>query len=350
MRKGVIIEVQPRHWVVLTSDGEFVRVPRRNMALEVGEEVKLGVSVNTFSSFSSSIRKPWVAAVSAGVAAMLGMFFVLPQMSPSEHGDTQGFVYLDVNPSVAINLDKDENIIEVKPLNKSALKLLRNKTYKNKQVDDFVEQFLHEAKHSGFLHPKDQVVLSGYDDEQTSVKALHKIEAMIDEESKEEKLDLDVHTLKMPKEVKEKADQTGLSPAKYAVWRIANKEGKKLDVKDIEEMPITKLAKDIKPVSDFLNKPPSEEEWKEIIEEDEQQTEKEKAPAQEPDTDGDKSTDSAQDPASKDRDEQQKEESPGKKESDGTGSSTSSPVQEKETETGSIQDSNSKKSNSPAVE
>lgn len=342
------MEVQPRHWIVLTSDGEFVRVPRRNMALEVGEEVEWGVSVNIFSS---SIRKPWVAAVSAGVAAMLGMFFVLPQMSPSEHGNTQGFVYLDVNPSIAINLDADEKIIEVKPLNKSALRLLSNKKYKNKQVDDFVEQFLYEAKLRGYLHPKDQVVLSGYENEQTSVKALHKIGEVIDEESREEKLDLNIHTLKMPKEVKEKADQTGLSPAKYAVWRIANKEGKKLDVKEIEDMPITKLAQDIKPVSDFLNKPPSEEEWKEIIEEDEQQPDKEKAPAQEPDADGDKSTDSTQDPASADTDKQQNEDSTNKEEPAGTGSSTPSPDQGSDTEAGSTQDSNNtKKSNSSSVE
>lgn len=342
------MEVQPRHWIVLTSDGEFVRVSRRNMALEVGEEVELGVSVNTFSS---SVRKPWVAAVSAGVAAMLGIFFVLPQMSPSEYGDPQGFVYLDVNPSIAINLDDDENIIEVKPLNKSALRLLRNKKYKNKQVDDFVEQFLHDAKLSGYLHPKDQVVLSGYDNEQTSVKALHKIGKVIDEESKEERLDLNVHTLKMPKEVKEKADQTGLSPAKYAVWRIANKEGKNLDVKEIEDMPITELAKDIKPVSDFLNKQPSEEEWKEIIEEDEQQTDKEKAPAQKPDADGDKSTDSTQDPASADTDKKPKEDSTSKEEPDGTGSSTPAPDEGSDTEAGSAQDSNNtKKSNSSSAE
>lgn len=338
------MEVQPRHWIVLTSDGEFVRVPRRNMALEAGEEVDLHVS-----AFSSSIRKSWIAAVSAGVAAMIGMFFVLPQMSPSEHGDTQGFVYLDVNPSIAINLDDKENIIEVKPLNKSALKLLRNKTYRNKQVDDFVEQFLDEAKHNGYLHPKDQVVLSGYVDDRTSVKALHKIEELIDEESEEEKLDLNVHTLKLPGEVKEKADQTGLSPAKYAVWRIANKEGKILDVKEIEEMPITKLAQDIKPVSDFLNKPPSDEEWKKIIEEDEQLTDKEKAPAQEPDNDG--ATNSTQDPASEESNKQQKEESGTKEKPDGTGSSTPSSDQGSDKEAGSTQDSNNtKKSNSSAVE
>ncbi|MBA4602236.1 anti-sigma factor domain-containing protein [Thermoactinomyces mirandus] len=346
MRKGVIMEIKPRHWIVLTSDGEFVRVPRRNMALEVGEEVE----ISSVRSFSSSIKKPWVAAISVGVAVMVGTFFVLPQMSPPEDGDTQGFVYLDINPSIAINLDDDENIIEVKPLNKSALRLLRNRTYKNEQVDDFVEQFLDEAKHNGYLHPKDQVVLSGYDDERTSVKALHKIEKMIDKESEEEELDLNVHTLKMPKEVKEKADQTGLSPAKYAVWRIANKEGENLDVKEMEEMPITKLAQDIKPVSDFLNKPPSEEEWKEIIADDEQ-TDKGEAPAQKPVTDGDKSTDFTQDPASTKTNEQQKKESTSKEEPDGSGSSTPSTDQGSDNQTSSSQDSNNtKKSNSSTVE
>lgn len=296
MRKGVIMEVQPRHWILLTPDGEFVRVPRTNMALTVGEEVEFHMVEKSSSAWK---RKPWIAAISAGVAAMIGMFFVLPQMSPSKQVHAEGYIYLDVNPSVAIGMDKNKYITEVKPLNKSALKLIGNKTYKNKQVDDFVEHFLDEAKQQGFLHPKDQVVLSGYNDEKTSVKTLQEIENMIDEESKEEKLELHVHTLTMPKSVKKKADETGLSPAKYAVWMIANKEGKNLDVKEMEEIPITQLAEDIKPISDFLNRPPSEKEWESIIEEESQPktNDKDDAPAKKTDTNSnDSSSDSTQDP------------------------------------------------------
>lgn len=298
MRKGVIMEVRPRHWIVMTPDGEFVRVPRTNMELTVGEEVEFPLVVNRSSAWK---RKPWIAAISAGVAAMIGMFYVLPQFSPSKEAHAEGYIYLDVNPSIAIGMDKNKHITEVKPLNKSALKVLGGKSYKNEQVDEFVEHFLDEAKQQGFLHPKDQIVLSGYNDEETSVRTLQEIETMIDEESKEEKLELLVHTLTMPKSVKKKADETGLSPAKYAVWMIANKEGKNLDVKEMEEIPITQLAEDIKPVSDILNRPPSEEEWESIIKDENQPKtdHKDDAPAKQPDkTSNDSSSGSTRDPAS----------------------------------------------------
>jgi hypothetical protein len=69
----------------------------------------------------------------------------------------------------------------------------------------------------------------------------------------------------MPKKVQSKAVKTGLSPAKYAAWVLAKKEGKEMPVEKIEDTPLDDLANDIKPVSDLLEKNMSTTEWDQII-------------------------------------------------------------------------------------
>ncbi|MBH8598591.1 MULTISPECIES: anti-sigma factor domain-containing protein [unclassified Thermoactinomyces] len=258
MRKGIIMEVQAKHWIILTTDGEFVKVPKTNDLSQVGEEI----SVQT-SPVRKQKRAAWIAAISAAAAAMLGTFFILSSAAPDK-AYAQTYVYLDVNPSVAIALNKDRKVVKVEPLNKSAEKLLKQADFHGESVDDFAVQFLEAARRNGYLHNQDQVVLSGIKEEKESVSTINSLKKVISEESEDRHLGLHVHTLAMPKKVQTKAAKKGLSPAKYAVWVLAKKEGKELPLEEVNDTPIEALANDIKPVSELLKKP-SATDWNSII-------------------------------------------------------------------------------------
>ncbi|MGA9175482.1 MAG: anti-sigma factor domain-containing protein [Thermoactinomyces sp.] len=258
MQKGVIMEVQGKHWIILTADGNFIKVPKTNDFSGVGEEITVQPT-----PVRKRKRNAWIAAVSAAAAAMLGTFFILSSAAP-EKAYAETYVYLDVNPSVAIALNQDRKVVKVQPLNKSAEKLLKQSDFKGENVDDFAIQFLEAARKNGYLHKKDQVVLSGIKEEKESVSTINSLKQVISEESKNQHLDLYIHALAMPKQVQTKAAKTGLSPAKYAVWVLAKKEGKELPLEKINDTPIETLANDIKPVSELLKKP-SAADWNTII-------------------------------------------------------------------------------------
>jgi hypothetical protein len=262
MKRGLILEVKEKHWILLTPDGDFVKVPRTNLRAEVGEEV-----------FFQEERKgvygrKWLPALSAAVAAMLGVFFVYPQMQPNE-ARAETYIYLDVNSSIAIGLNEEQNVVRVKPLNESAQKLIQETDWQNEYVGDVVVELIKTAKDKGYVHQKDRVVLSGFE-ENKSKTALKELEQTIKEEIKKENLNVDVHTLTVPAEAKNKAERVGLTPAKYAAWLVAKKEGQELPVQTVEKASITKLAEDIQPVSKLLEQPPNKSEWEEIIQTDSQ--------------------------------------------------------------------------------
>ncbi|MBA4494913.1 anti-sigma factor domain-containing protein [Paenactinomyces guangxiensis] len=259
MNRGIIMEVQTQHWIVMTPDGEFVKVPRSNPSAQIGEEV-------TFQAKRTAPRRSWITAASVAVAAMLGFFFIFPQLSPNEaHAET--YIYLDVNPSVAIGLDSENRVVEVKPLNYSARKLLGRIDYKNATADEFVVDFLVQARSHGYLHKKDHLVLSGIQEEKNSVTAIKNLEKAIKKNRQvgENNLGLAVHTLSIPKKVSAKAAENGLSPTKYAVWLLAKKDGKDIPVEELGEKSITELANDLEPVTEMLEDPLSETEWDQMI-------------------------------------------------------------------------------------
>ncbi|TCS95976.1 anti-sigma factor domain-containing protein [Hazenella coriacea] len=258
MQKGIIMEIHDRHWIVLTSGGEFLQVPKTNQSSQIGEEV-------SFQVVRQSSRRTWISIASTAVAAMLGFFFFFPQLFVGQpHAET--YVYVDVNPSLAIGLDHEGEVVEVRPLNKSAGKLVNQiKDLNGQSADQAVVNILDEAKKQGMLKQKDRVVLTGIKEEKTSATTINKLQNVIVESSKKQNLDLSVNKLEMPEKVQSKAEETGLSPAKYAAWLVAKKEGQDISVKEIEEKSLTELAKDIKPVSDLLEKPLTEKEWDQII-------------------------------------------------------------------------------------
>ncbi len=258
MQKGIIMEIQARHFIVMTKDGEFVKIPKTNSAAQIGEEIR-------FETARTTKRQPWMLVASAAVAALLGMFFVFPQFFANQ-AHAQTYVYLDLNPSIAIGLDKDQHVVKIKPLNNSAKKLVSQIDWQDKKVDEVAVDLIDHAKKDGFLHKRDHVIISGIKEDKNSVKALNYLEKAIKKEARLNKnsLDLEVHTLVMPKQVEDKAEKTGLSPTKYAVWLLAKQEGQQIPVEELEEKSITELA-DMEPVTKLLQESLTEQEWNQII-------------------------------------------------------------------------------------
>lgn len=261
MRKGIIMEVQTKHWIILTSDGDFVKVPRTNLQKQLGDEIVFEEKKGFLKR-----RRSWLAIASGAVAAMLGIYFIIPAFSPKE-ANAETFIYVDVNPSIALGIDQNERVIQAKPLNKSGQKLLSKTNWQKESIDDVVMGLLDNARQEGYLQQKDQVILSGAIEAEKSRKTLSNLKTAIKEKSKKNHMELNVHTVTIPKEVQSQAEKTGLSPVKYTAWLMAKKEGKEISVEEIVEAPVNELVTDIKPVSEILDNTLSEQQWQQMISE-----------------------------------------------------------------------------------
>lgn len=257
MQRGIVIEKQAEHLVILTADGLFKKIPKQDSDVEIGEEV-------TYSIPQIPQKRNWKMYISGAVAAVLALFFLFPLFF-DEQAHAHTHVYIEIEPGVEMGLNEDLEVVQIRPLDPKAKALVGKLAWNKKPVKKVVVDYLEQAKTNGYLKKKDKVVLSAVNEKGSSATTLQSIETVIEKDPKVGKkaLDLEVFAFAMPKEIKSKADQTGLTPGKYGVWLLCKKEGKEIPVKQVAESPITDLTDNI----ERLKHPPTESEWKKIAEE-----------------------------------------------------------------------------------
>ena len=108
--QGVVMEIKENRCVVLKKDGTFAEIPNRNYT--VGQTVTLS---------RSAVRRSLSLAACLAVVCLAGAGHHL-YFTPAS------YIYLDINPSVRLDLNCFERVIDVVPLNEDAETLLADST------------------------------------------------------------------------------------------------------------------------------------------------------------------------------------------------------------------------------
>lgn len=164
---GTVLEVTGNKALVYTIDNEIISIKRKNAI--VGEQV----------TFQKSERTPWMGkprvktvilpllAVAAAVALMLFTFRDFLILSPA--GTPAGYVAVDINPSVQLDIDEACLVIGSHSYNEDGTTLLSSVDLTGKTVEEAVQLLIGSAQKLGFLKEGSKVVLvSGAAGESTS--------------------------------------------------------------------------------------------------------------------------------------------------------------------------------------
>lgn len=258
MQRGIVIDIQSKHLVVMTADGLFKKVPKQNKNVEIGDEI-------SFSAKEVPRRVNWKVYLSGAVAAVLALFFLFPFFF-NDPVHAHSHVYVEIKPGIEIGLNEKLEVVQVRPIDPEANVLLKDFDWNDKPVRKVVVDYLKQARKRGYLKKKDEVVLSAVNEKGSSTSTLNSIQTVINNDPNigKKSMDLQVFAFAMPKEIKQKAEKTGLTPGKYGVWLLSKKEGKEIPVEEIAKSPISDLTENID-----LNHPPTESEWIKIATEEE---------------------------------------------------------------------------------
>ena len=208
MKKGVILDVNSDHLIVMTKSGEFVKARKLNNSYSIGEEI-------SFQAYSSFLEKFKFPSFSLKVATTFALIFILffAQFSLFSHSnEVYAYMSIDINPSMELSINEDMEVIEIKPFNDEAIILLENiGDWKYKNVKEIMQQIVSLSEEKGYLVEGKVLIATTYlipEEKKRSV-----IEKTIKEVEKEEQLS--ITSLEVTIEEHEESEELNISAGKY---------------------------------------------------------------------------------------------------------------------------------------
>ena len=132
--RGIVMEIKGGRCVILKKDGTFAEIRNRNYT--VGQEV---------SASNPAIGKALSAAVCLVVICTAAFGYHLYYTPAS-------YVYMDINPSVRLDLNCFERVIDVVPLNEDAEVLLSNLTIRKGSAEECMNTIVSACQEQNYLN------------------------------------------------------------------------------------------------------------------------------------------------------------------------------------------------------
>lgn len=214
--KGIVVEVAARdHVIVMTSQGEFLRVPFSKPVC-VGQEIQYTIK-----------RPPFYFKWTVAAVLLLALVGSAGQIADIPGGTTPAFfVTLDINPSIELALNSGQRVVHAEGLNEEGRDLISKIDLVGATFKQAVESIEIQAESEGYLEPgKNEIVVTisqpGIDEyEQVRFNDPSGPDAGADQEIEaviKETLGTIYHVQmwRVPADAREKIRETGLTPAKY---------------------------------------------------------------------------------------------------------------------------------------
>lgn len=133
--KAIVISVSGRECTVMKNNGEFSRIKNNNYS--VGEEIALP------SPFALKLSLCAAAAFSLLLASLTVINFLI--------GTASGYVYIDINPSFRLDVNRFGKVISILPLNDEADEISSGLDFSGTDVEECIERIVQICELRGYV-------------------------------------------------------------------------------------------------------------------------------------------------------------------------------------------------------
>lgn len=227
IHKGIVVDIlkRERKVIVLMPDGDLQKV-RPHRLYEIGEEISFRQETETKRGLGWSRMIRYASAL--GVAILLimaGMFFPVWNTSPVK--DVYAEIFIESKSDVQVKLNKEQEVIEVIPLNKSGTRVASNLDPEGESVAEFIDDYFEEMKNEGYIGAEDKAIISVVSDDHIKSRddIFKNVKEAIDQSDFIKSSEIEVLTVSIPYQTAQKADQLGVTPGKFSIAMIADSVG-----------------------------------------------------------------------------------------------------------------------------
>lgn len=240
---GVILKLKKNRAVVMTEKLDFIELYRKPGMIR-GQKVY-------FTSFDLCNSSLWFlnykrlmkfASVTASVAAIFVMLFVGYRFlfSVNEYA----YVDIDINPSIEMTINKNDNVLKAEALNSDGQILLNSVKLKNMELFDAVSLLLNKSKEIGFIDSDNNKVIltTSVNSDKVSEFENEDISTMISSlKEVADKSGVESQVIEVSPEERKEAIETGLSMGKYYIYNKAKDEGINITIEEVKNSSVTTL-------------------------------------------------------------------------------------------------------------
>ena len=159
-------------------------------------------------------------------------------------------ITLDINPSIEINLTRNEKVKSVVALNEDAKEIV-NGNLKGKSIDDTLKQITDNLIEKGYVTEENFLEIILYSEGDISNKEL---ETKLKETLEKKKIDSNIITIKkVSKEDEELAKKYDVSPAKISYIKSIIKDNENINIEDLSNKSVSEL-KETKETGKYCDK------------------------------------------------------------------------------------------------
>ena len=233
MKKGIVIDSTGKWTVVLTPEGEFLKIPSRPDHLE-GKEVLFTGS----AAVTTRRNKGWTKNMFRGLSALAACILLFLVISPF-FGTSQAYaaVTIDINPSLELEVDEEAIVIQVNSFNEAGQKLLGEIEWKDKPLQIVTVAVIEKAETMGYMNEQEQVIITTtYLREEGKENITKLIEDTVNTDQ-----NLTFVLVEGNKQWHEEAKEQKIPPGSYIVEKKVAQEGIQLKEKNIKKVNLKEL-------------------------------------------------------------------------------------------------------------
>jgi hypothetical protein len=242
MNRGTVMSLNKRTAVVLTPDGQFVRV-KRKAQFEVGEEIYDNIAVRSFPR----VRQRLLQTGALASAILLVLFGFLIFRTPP----VVAYVTMDINPSIELGLDAKERVQELRAVNEDAKTIVAGLKYRGQNLELVMNELARKLIDRHILTQDDgEIVIASVPvravEVQWETRVAEKMKQILSDATKrgnpDQQATLDVTTVFLPVEIRNEAEANGVSSGKMAFWLVSKSQGHELTLETLKSQSLKKIA------------------------------------------------------------------------------------------------------------
>ena len=174
-------------------------------------------------------KKVVIGALIIAIIAIIGCIFLFK-------GEKYTIITLDINPSLELKVDKNDNVVEVTALNDDANVLITD-DYKNKNINDVLDNITEKIVENVDTEGRDYVILVHVDGKISDEKVSGELNRAFEARN----IPVSVIVPKVTKEDEKKAKELGVTPAKAAFLKEVTDSNSNVKIEDLKDKPVGEL-------------------------------------------------------------------------------------------------------------